>query len=54
MRTLALVLCASALILGPASALYSSRDDVVEVTDSSFAKEVTKDAGVVAVEFYAP
>lgn len=50
---------AAAAVLGlaavkPAAALYSKRDDVIEVTDATFKDEVTKADGVVAVEFYAP
>lgn len=37
-----------------AAALYSSKDAVVSVDSKSFANEVTKFPGIVAVEFYAP
>lgn len=43
-----------AVALSSASALYSSSDDVLELTPSNFNKEVTMYDGLVFVEFYAP
>jgi len=57
MRSSVGLLAAAAVVLGLARhshALYSSRDSVIEGTASNFDKLVLKDAGVVAVEFYAP
>ena len=58
MRAISAVLAGIALLglacVQPAAALYSKRDDVIEVTDAKFKDEVTKADGVVAVEFYAP
>lgn len=58
MRALSAAIAAVAVMglasVRPAAALYSKRDDVIEVTDATFKEEVTKADGVVAVEFYAP
>jgi uncharacterized membrane protein YjjB (DUF3815 family) len=56
MKSTVLVAAAAALIaLVPGTdALYTSKDAVVSVDSKSFAAEVTKFPGVVAVEFYAP
>ncbi|XP_048781442.2 protein disulfide-isomerase A6-like [Ostrea edulis] len=40
--------------ISSASALYSSSDDVVELTASNFNREVIQSDGLVLVEFYAP
>ena len=47
---LALFLCMAAV----ATAMYSSKSNVVEGTAANFKDEVLKHNGIVMVEFYAP
>ena len=42
------------LFIGWASAMYDSKDDVVELTSANFQKQVINDDSIWIVEFYAP
>jgi hypothetical protein len=42
------------LFIGWASAMYDSKDDVVELTSGNFQNQVINDDSIWIVEFYAP